>query len=108
MGRERGGLRWGPRVIDLDILFYDGCTVEEADLEIPHPRLHLRRFVLVPLTEVAPDFVHPGFGKTVRELLEGLTTQQVVEPYGSDEARCWESCGATRAQDSGGDEALGR
>lgn len=67
LGRERK-IRWGPRTIDLDILFYDGLIVNEKDLVIPHPDLHNRRFVLDPLNEIAPEFIHPVFGKNIREL----------------------------------------
>lgn len=71
--------RWGPRVIDLDILFYGERKVREALLEIPHPSLHERQFVLIPLAEIAPDFVHPVLGKTIRELLENFPHDQGVE-----------------------------
>ncbi len=64
--------RWGPRIIDLDILFYDDVVMEEPDLSIPHPRIKDRDFVLRPLAEIAPDFVHPVLKKSNKELLEEL------------------------------------
>jgi len=65
-------VKWGPRVIDLDILFYDDLILKTPDLEIPHPLMHERAFILKPLCEIAPDKKHPITGKTVREMLENL------------------------------------
>jgi len=60
--------RWGPREIDIDILIYDGVVFENAALKVPHPDLEQRKFVLVPLREIAPDLVHPVSGMTIEEL----------------------------------------
>jgi 2-amino-4-hydroxy-6-hydroxymethyldihydropteridine diphosphokinase len=60
----------GPRVIDLDILFFDEQVFTSPELTVPHPRLHERAFVLVPLADIAPDFMHPVFDKTIKHLLE--------------------------------------
>ena len=64
--------RWGPRTIDLDILFYGQEVIQAEGLVIPHERLHARAFVLLPLAELAPDLVHPGSGKTIDEHLQAL------------------------------------
>jgi len=68
MGRERIE-KWGPRIIDLDILFYEDIVMEEDTLVIPHPLIKERRFVLVPLAELTPNLVHPVLKKDVSELL---------------------------------------
>jgi 2-amino-4-hydroxy-6-hydroxymethyldihydropteridine diphosphokinase len=71
LGRVRQGPRYGPRTIDLDLLLYGDAVVDEPGLEIPHPRMTERRFVLEPLAELDPDRVVPGRGR-VRDLLAGL------------------------------------
>jgi len=67
----------GPRLIDIDILFFDDLIVDTPPLVIPHPRLHERAFVLVPLAEIAPDLVHPVFGKPIHELLDRLDRSDI-------------------------------
>ena len=68
MGRKRS-VRWGPRVIDIDVLLCDALKIDEPDLVVPHPRMHQRRFVLEPMVEIAPRMKHPKFGNSMRELL---------------------------------------
>jgi 2-amino-4-hydroxy-6-hydroxymethyldihydropteridine diphosphokinase len=71
LGRERVGPQWGPRTIDLDLLLYGDRAIDEPGLQVPHPRMAERLFVLEPLAELAPELEIPGFG-TVRALLAGL------------------------------------
>ncbi len=77
LGRVKN-FRNGPRLIDLDILFYDDLVLEEEKLSIPHPRLHERTFVLVPLADLAPDFEHPLLGENVKSMLKLLDSDEVT------------------------------
>jgi 2-amino-4-hydroxy-6-hydroxymethyldihydropteridine diphosphokinase len=73
MGRVRDGVpAKGPRILDLDLIFYDDLVVTTPELTLPHPAMHQRAFVLEPLAEIAPQWVHPIFHKTVEELLGQL------------------------------------
>jgi 2-amino-4-hydroxy-6-hydroxymethyldihydropteridine diphosphokinase len=77
MGRQKV-IRYGPRIIDMDILFYGKEVVTQNDLRIPHPKIHERPFVLVPLVEIEPDFVDPLRGKTILQLLSELHSNKSV------------------------------
>ena len=70
----------GPRPIDLDILFYDDIVIGGERIKIPHPRMHEREFVLRGLNEIAPQFLHPKLGKTVKELYEGISSSDEPSP----------------------------
>ena len=76
IGRQ-ARFRYGPREIDLDLLFYDERVIDTPDLELPHPRLHQRAFVLVPLVDLAPDLQHPVLGRSAQDLLEEIDTDGV-------------------------------
>jgi 2-amino-4-hydroxy-6-hydroxymethyldihydropteridine diphosphokinase len=71
-------VRWGPRLIDIDILFYDDIISCSEELTIPHPQIAQRAFVLVPLADIAPDLVHPETGQTVTEMVAQVDTAGVV------------------------------
>ena len=81
MGRVRSQ-RWGPRPIDLDLLFYDDETISEPDLTVPHPEAHRRGFVLLPLLELDPDFVHPITGESIKKLIKKLPPNPPVRKGG--------------------------
>ncbi len=76
LGRKPN-FRWGPRLIDIDILFYDDLVLDAPELNIPHARLQERAFVLVPLADLAPELVHPRLGKTIRQLLAQIDTSGI-------------------------------
>ena len=81
MGRQPG-LRYGPRRIDVDILFYGDVTLDLPDLQIPHPRLHQRAFALIPLAELNRRLLHPTFHATVGELIERVDGREGVVVWG--------------------------
>lgn len=76
LGRKES-FPYGPRLIDIDILFYDDLVMNKPSIVIPHPRLHERGFVLLPLMEIAPNLVHPVTQKSVREMAEGSNTEGI-------------------------------
>ena len=79
MGRKRvKGKRWGSRIIDLDILLCDQEAIVARGLKVPHPEMHKRRFVLLPLAELAPHVVHPHLGQTVSAMLASLKDEKRV------------------------------
>ena len=82
MGRERKG-KWDSRIIDLDILLFGEEVISEKGLQVPHPLMHSRRFVLVPMVSLAPDLVHPVLRKSMAELLvDSPEKEQSVVPMG--------------------------
>ena len=80
MGRRRGE-KYGPRIIDIDILFFNNSILHEPQLTIPHPEIQNRRFALTPLEEIAPFLIHPVLGKTIRELLAECTDPLAVKQF---------------------------
>lgn len=77
-GRDRASeVKWGPRTLDLDLLIHDGLIIDDDQLTLPHPEMHERGFVLVPLCDVARDVRHPRLGRTMGELLAGVSTEGV-------------------------------
>jgi 2-amino-4-hydroxy-6-hydroxymethyldihydropteridine diphosphokinase len=81
LGRVRSPKIYSSRLIDIDILLFDDLIVDEASLKIPHPLIHERKFVLVPLCELAPEMIHPVLKKSFAELLEICKDESVVKRY---------------------------
>lgn len=81
LGRRRSGTGYSSRTMDIDVLFYDQEEINTATLIVPHPRLHLRRFTLAPLVEIASEFQHPTFNKSLSTLLLECKDQGEVKIY---------------------------
>jgi 2-amino-4-hydroxy-6-hydroxymethyldihydropteridine diphosphokinase len=81
MGRKKVKKRWGARIIDLDILLYDSAVVKKKNLRIPHPEMPSRKFVLIPLSEIAPQVIHPELGVTISELLINVKDDKKIHLY---------------------------
>ncbi len=81
LGSRKKEVRFGPRILDLDIIFYDDIIINTKELKIPHPRMHERRFVLKPLCDIEPDFIHPVIKMRLENILFGLdeNCQKVLE-----------------------------
>ncbi|HZD41250.1 MAG TPA: 2-amino-4-hydroxy-6-hydroxymethyldihydropteridine diphosphokinase [Terriglobales bacterium] len=81
MGRKKVKKRWGSRIIDLDILLYDAAVIKKKNLRIPHPEMPSRKFVLIPLSEIAPQVIHPELGVTISELLINVKDEKRIHLY---------------------------
>jgi 2-amino-4-hydroxy-6-hydroxymethyldihydropteridine diphosphokinase len=78
MGRKKVRKRWGARTIDLDILLFDNLKLEQRNLKLPHPEMQNRKFVLIPLSEIAPQIVHPALGMTISQLMVNVKDDKKV------------------------------
>ncbi len=78
MGRKKVRKKWGARIIDLDILLYDSLVLNKKNLKIPHPEMHQRKFVLIPLSELAPQVIHPVLSASISELLVNVKDDKRV------------------------------
>jgi 2-amino-4-hydroxy-6-hydroxymethyldihydropteridine diphosphokinase len=78
MGRKKVRKKWGARIIDIDILLYDSLVMNKKSLKIPHPEMHQRKFVLIPLSELAPQVIHPVLSASISELLVGVKDDKKV------------------------------
>jgi len=81
LGRVRGEKQYSSRVIDIDILLYEGMVIDEKSLKIPHPMMHKRKFVLIPLCEIGPEMVHPVLNKTISSLLKSCKDTSKVKIF---------------------------
>ncbi len=81
LGRTRGSAEYESRNIDIDILFFNDMKIEYEELTIPHPKLHLRNFTLIPLAEIAAEFIHPIFGERLGKLAQSCADDKLVEVY---------------------------
>jgi 2-amino-4-hydroxy-6-hydroxymethyldihydropteridine diphosphokinase len=81
MGRKKVKKRWGARIIDLDILLYDGLVMKKKNLHIPHPEMPNRKFVLIPLSEIAPQVIHPELWVTISELLVNVKDEKKIHLF---------------------------
>ena len=79
--KRKRTIRYGPRIIDIDILFYDDKIIKSKNLQIPHPRMHKRLFVLMPFSKINPSFIHPKYKRTIMELKNKLKNKNGVELY---------------------------
>jgi len=84
-GRIRDAIRFGPRILDMDIILFDDAVINSENLTIPHPRMHKRRFVLKPVCDIDSEIIHPVFKKNMKYLLESLDDEeQEIEEYKCD------------------------